>query len=160
MTLKNTLIKHAMQALLRLSAALARRESLKRLSSALMTLLAKIAIASKGIRRVDSLPELGRQWQRGFPSAKQVPITAITEDTVYAEIHTPCPLRDSGDVHACHRMMQFDREVLRKAGGQFVVLASQATPGNRVCRVAIRRAGAPVDDLPQAHLIRCTPARE
>lgn len=152
MTLKNTLIRQSVQALLRLSATLARHERLNPLTQALMTLLAKIAIISKGIRQVDSLPDLGKQWQRGFPSAKQVPITDITDDTVYAEIHTPCPLRDSGDVYACHRMMQFDREVVRKAGGQFLVLASQATPGNHVCHIAIRRAGDPIDDLQQAHL--------
>lgn len=151
MSLKNRLIRHSVQSVLWLTAALARRPALNTLTHALMTRLAGLTVRSKGIRPAESLEGLGAQWQRAFPSAKQVPITDITADTLYAEIHTPCPLRDSGDVQACHRMMQFDREVLRRAGGQFVVLASQATPGTRVCRIAIRRAGAPLDDLHQAH---------
>ena len=80
-----------------------------------------------------------------------MPITAVTADTVYAEIHTPCPLRGSGDLHACHRMMEYDRRVLEHAGGQFVVLDSQASPGRSHCRVAMRLQGAGIDDLPPAH---------
>lgn len=151
MNIKKSLIRNSVQATLALSAALARRERLHVATHALMTGMARLTIHMKGIRPADSLPELGRQWQRGFPSAKQVPITEVTDNTVYAEIHTPCPLRGSGDVHACYRMMQYDREVLRQAGGQFVVLSSQAEAGNRICKVAMRRAGEDVSDLLPAH---------
>src|SRR5690349_8307165 len=100
-----------------------------------MRAMAQLAIRAKGIRPVSDAAELGAQWQRAFPSAKQVPIKRIDHGTVYAEIHTPCPLRGSGDVNACHRMMEFDREVLKQAGGQFVVLRSQAEPGRTYCEV-------------------------
>lgn len=46
------------------------------------------------------------------------------------------------------RMMEYDREVLRAVGGQLIVLESQAVPGRCFCRVALRRQGAPMDDLP------------
>lgn len=149
--LKNLLIKHSVQSVLAVSAWMARQERLNAMTEAFMNALARATIRSKRIREVDTLEALGTQWQRGFPSAKQVPITAVTADTVFAEIHTPCPLRGTGDVGACYRMMQFDREVVKKAGGQFVVLSSQATPGNNICRVAMRRQGADVSDLITAH---------
>ncbi|MDD3762972.1 MAG: hypothetical protein PHP86_06765 [Nevskiales bacterium] len=140
-----------MQSVLRVSAWMARQERLNALTETCMNLLARATIRTKRIRHADSLEGLGRQWQRGFPSAKQVPIKDITANTVFAEIHTPCPLRGTGDVRACHRMMQFDREVVRRAGGQFIVLSSQATPGNAFCRVAMRPLGADVSDLVPAH---------
>ena len=116
-----------------------------------MQAMARLAIRSKGIRAARDDADLGAQWQRGFPSSKQVPITRIENGTVYAQIHTPCPLRGSGDVHACYRMMEFDRAVAARAGGQFVVLRSQAEPGRTWCEVALRRAGVPVTDLTPAH---------
>ena len=151
MSLKNTLIRNSMQALLGTLAYLARRERYNRLTAAVTTGLARGVIKSKHIRPARDLVDLGRQWQKGFPSDKQVPIVDISDSTVVAEIHTPCPLRGSGDVQACYRMMQFDREVVKKAGGQFVVLHSQATPGKTYCTVAMRRAGANMADLIPAH---------
>lgn len=44
-----------------------------------------------------------------------------------------------------------DREVLKHAGGQFVVLRSQAEAGRTSCEVAMRRAEAPTGDLVAAH---------
>ncbi len=151
MNIRNQLIKRSVQSVLRVSAWMARQERLNALTETCMNLLARATIRTKRIRHADSLEGLGRQWQRGFPSAKQVPIKEVTADTVFAEIHTPCPLRGTGDVRACHRMMQFDREVVRRAGGQFIVLSSQATPGNAFCRVAMRPLGADVSDLVPAH---------
>lgn len=151
MRLKNRLIKQGMDALLRLSAALARREALAGVTNAFMRGLAGATTRSKGIRHAQSVADLGEQWQRAFPSRKQVPITRVDAQTVYAEIHTPCPLRGTGDVKACHRMMEFDRAVLRHAGGEFVVLASQAEAGRSHCEVAMRPAGASMSDLVPAH---------
>jgi hypothetical protein len=152
MRLRSQLIKATVGASLAVSAWFARRPRFNAVTSALMRGMAVLAIRSRGIRTARDTVDLGAQWQRAFPSAKQVPIRRIEQDTVYAEIHTPCPLRGTGDVHACHRMMEFDRAVLERAGGQFVVLRSQAEPGRAYCEVAMRRAGVPVDDLRPAHL--------
>jgi hypothetical protein len=48
-------------------------------------------------------------------------------------------------------MMQFDRSFVQRAGGRFVVLQSQATPGIEVCRVAMRDVSLPCGDLVPAH---------
>jgi len=113
--------------------------------------MAFVTIRTKAIGEAGDITELGALWQRSFPAKKQVPIELITTNTVIAQIHTPCPLRGSGDVQACYRMMQFDREVVGHAGGQFVVLESQATPGVTYCRVAMRLKQEPIDDLVPAH---------
>ena len=150
MGLRSRLIRDSVAASLALSAWFARRPAFNGVTHALMRGMARLAIRAKGIRAARDVADLGAQWQRAFPSAKQVPIRRIEGGTVYAEIHTPCPLRGTGDVHACHRMMEFDRAVLRQAGGQFVVLRSQAEPGRSYCEVAMRRADAPVSDLVSA----------
>jgi hypothetical protein len=147
--LQRLVMREGVQALLRASAWLARRH--ERASLAFMRALARSTVRRKRIAPAADLPALGAAWQRGFPSAKQVPIRTIDARTVHAEIHTPCPLRGSGDTIACWRMMAYDREVARAAGGEFVVLRSQAEPGVAVCEVALRRAGDDLADLVPAH---------
>ena len=149
--MRKSLIKSFVQGVLRLLAFLARRSKLEGVSNFVARFLARVTVRTKTIGQAKSVAELGPLWQRSFPSKKQVPIVAVTNDTVIAEIHTRCPLRGSGDVHACYRMMEFDREVLRYVGGQFVVLESQATPSVAVCRVAMRLEGQPLTGLVSAH---------
>jgi hypothetical protein len=94
---------------------------------------------------------VGKEWQRMFPSNDDVPITEITEDTVFAEIHIPCGHRGTGNVSGCHRMMEYDRKMLERIGGQLIILRSQAEPGVAICQLAIRKADASIDDLTHAH---------
>jgi hypothetical protein len=150
--LHKILIRRAMAGMLAVSALLARRAWLQPASFVWSRGLAALTVRRKGIRPTADLAALGQAWQRGFPSAKQVPITAITADTVHARIETPCPLRGSGRTQACWRMMEYDRAVVHAAGGQFVVLQSQAEPGVTACHVALRRADASIGDLQPAHL--------
>ncbi len=149
--MKNSLIRWFMQVMLGSLAFLARRPWLTSVSNAVTRSLARLTVKVKVIGRARSAADLGPLWQRSFPSRKQVPIESISANTVIAQIHTHCPLRGSGDLHACYRMMEFDREVVRHAGGQFVVLESQATPGVSHCRVAMRLQGESLDGLVPAH---------
>lgn len=151
MKLKQKLIKQSVFFFLNISAWFARRTTLNPVTKRLMRSLAWLTIHTKNIQPQSDLTSLGTAWQKGFPSSKQVPITSIDQTTVLAEIHTPCPLRGSGDTHACYRMMEFDRSVVRRAGGEFVVLRSQAEPGVTVCQVALRMQGVNTDDLIPAH---------
>lgn len=144
-------IRTSMQATLRLLAFFARRPALTPVSNLLTRSLAKITVKSKRIGPATTIEELGPLWQRSFPAKKQVPIERVDAHTVFAQIHTPCPLRGTGDVGACYRMMEFDRRVVDRAGGQFVVLESQATPGRTFCRVAMRLKGESVENLKPAH---------
>jgi hypothetical protein len=152
--MKKWLIKNSVQATLGLLAFFARRPALSSITRFLTQSMASATVRTKRIGVASSPEELGPLWQKSFPSKKQVPIERIEGRTVYAQIHTPCPLRGSGDVHACYRMMEFDREVLKQAGGQFVVLESQAQPGRTFCRVAMRLKGESVEDLMPAHKAR------
>ena len=97
------------------------------------------------------IESIGKEWQRMFPSDDDVPITKITNETVFAEVHVQCGHRDTGNVRGCHRMMEYDRKMLERIGGQLVILRSQAEPGVPVCQLAIRKAGAPLADLTHAH---------
>lgn len=77
-------------------------------------------------KRKCSLQEVVFEWQRMFPLRNMNSIKFIENDTAYAEVQVQCPLRGSGDVMACYRMMGYDRAMLEKIGGQLVVLHSQA----------------------------------
>ncbi len=149
--MKNWLIRLSTHAALWLIAFFARRPALAPISKALTRFLAGLTVRAKAIGRARELAELGPLWQRSFPATKQVPLESTSSHTVVARIHTRCPLRGSGDLQACYRMMEFDREVLRRAGGQFVVLQSQASPGVSFCRVAMRLEGESLDGLVPAH---------
>ncbi|MGE3668390.1 MAG: hypothetical protein AB7K71_01985 [Polyangiaceae bacterium] len=94
---------------------------------------------------------LAEEWQRLMPSRRMVPITRVDADTAYGEIRVECPLRGSGDVDACYRLMEYDRSLMRAHGAEFVVLRSQAEPGVSVCEIAIRPRLFPVADLLPAH---------
>lgn len=137
---------------LHLAAFLARRPSWKPVSDRYLHMLARKVIKTNGITPANDVRELGQRWQLGFSSTKDHPIIKLTEDTAYGEIHTDCPLRGSGDTQACYRMMEYDRAVVGHAGGDFVVLRSQAQPGVTTCLVAMRRRGADMGDLVPAHI--------
>ena len=127
------------------------RLNLIRTTKLLMRLNAKSVLILKQGRRRDDIDKIGKEWKRMFPLKQMQKITTVTEDTVYAETHTLCPLRGTGDVQACYRMMEFDRRMLETIGGQFVVLRSQAEPGVKVCEIAIRKSGKSTKDLIHAH---------
>ncbi len=151
--LQKFMIRHGMAALLAVSAGLARPRILWPLSRTWSRWLARMTLRRRKICQTNrQISDLGIAWQAGFPSPKQVPIERVTADTVFARIETPCPLRGSGRTAACWRMMEYDRAIAAAAGGQFVVLQSQAEPGVTQCRVALRMAHAEMTDLIPAHL--------
>ena len=93
---------------------------------------------------VDLMPPDGRELFK---------IASIEGDTAYTEIHLHCPLRGSGNVKACHQLMNYDRKLMDKVGANLVVLESQSNSGKPFCRLAIRKHGLPTDDLVPAHLV-------
>ena len=137
---------------IRLVATSARRSP--RTARALTRALGALTLRIQGGRPKVGAADVGAEWQRMFPSPKMVPLRGVDEatQTVRAELHSPCPLRGTGDVEACHRMMEYDRRLLERIGGQLVVLASQAEPGRTFCEVAIRPVGVGTEDLEPAHV--------
>ncbi|MFT3714223.1 MAG: hypothetical protein QM817_41700 [Archangium sp.] len=109
-----------------------------KVSTPLLSALGRAVARGRGVKRESEPRALAEAWQRAFPSKRDVPIVEVTEREAFAEIHTVCPLRASGDLDACHRMMAYDRAFVANAGGKFVVLESQATAGVTRCRVVIR----------------------
>ncbi len=120
-----------------------------KVTKAVTTLYARLTTTFKGATHRKTVDEVAHEWQRMFPSG--VAVKEVRDGTAYGEIRAECPLRDTGDVEACYRMMEYDRAMLGVIGGEFVVLKSQAEPGVRVCEVAIRRAGEGTHGLDHAH---------
>ena len=134
------------------SARLARSDRKGTVILPVMRALAWLNGSVRQLGKQANVEAVAEEWQRMFPgSTKYFPITEKRDDTVIAEIRVKCPLRDSGDVHACHRMMEYDKAMVKKMGGQFIVLESQSNNGKGVCKVAFRMAGADVFNLCAAH---------
>lgn len=144
---------------LELNAALT-RSRFKALEGVLLTpLFVRLTRLVRGTREVEpTVTALGAEWERLLASKKTAHVTEVTPGTpttpatAFGVISVTCPLRGTGDVQACHRLMAYDRALVEAAGGQFIVLESQATPGRTSCRVAIRAKGERTDDLVPAHL--------
>ena len=148
---KKAFIKNLVKVILKVQAFLFRHKALNILGYILNHLMAWTTIIAKNLTKAETVGELGFKWQKGSPSMKQVPITGIDATTIHAEIHTECPLRGTGDVEACYKMMSFDRRIVKAAGGQFVVLQSQAQEGVHKCKVAMRFKGEDMSDLVPAY---------
>lgn len=121
------------------------------LTRALMRANARIVFVLRRGRRREDVEDIGNEWRRMFPTDGMQEIVSVDDRTFYARTHGWCPLRGTGDLRACHRLMEFDRTLIERIGGQLVVLQSQAQPGERTCTVAIRRLGESMDDLVPAH---------
>lgn len=148
----------AFSAGLQLNAAVT-RSRFKALETRVLTpLFVRLTRLVRGPRTVEpTAAALGAEWERLLASKKTAHVTEVTEATATAPatafgvISVHCPLRGTGDVQACHRLMAYDRALVEAAGGQFVVLESQATPGLTRCRIAIRPKQDRTDDLVPAH---------
>ncbi|MFN8435631.1 MAG: hypothetical protein U0V18_16525 [Anaerolineales bacterium] len=138
-------------ALIGFCAVFARVPKLKPISDFLLRRLADFTYWMRNGQQQNDLTGLAKEWQRMFPSRAFVPIKQVTAETAFAEIHGVCPVTASGDVHACHRLMEYDRHLLKKMGGQFVVLDSKANPTVPICMVAIRMKAQSIADLTPAH---------
>jgi len=135
---------------------LAPKPGLAFLTQGFMRLSAWYSLTLKHGQPKTSLRDVVYEWQRMFPSVDINRIVSIDEYTAHAEVHVQCPLRGTGDVMACYRVMEYDRAMLEIIGGQLVVLKSQAEPGVEVCEVALRLQGANILDLIAVHQRKTT----
>jgi hypothetical protein len=96
---------------------------------------------------------LGKEWERLLGSRRYAHIVRIDEETktAYGEITGFCPLRGTGDVMACHRLMAYDRGLMKPLGARLVVLESQSELGRTSCSIAIRANDLVASDLVAAH---------
>jgi hypothetical protein len=143
----------------RVNAWLTRQRRLRWIEGRVLTpFFVRLTYWIRGRRAVAPTAEgLGQEWERLMPSRDLARITRLDDGTAYGTIYAHCPLRGTGDVEACHRMMAYDRGLLARNGGRLVVLESQAEPGRTSCVVAIRPFDVDASDLVAAHQRRSTP---
>lgn len=65
-------------------------------------------------------------------------ISSTDKETAFAEFHLHCPLPKTGNVQACYHLMNYDRTLMNKVGGNLIVLQSQSNSGKPYCKLAIR----------------------
>ncbi|WP_210423613.1 hypothetical protein [Croceivirga thetidis] len=101
-----------------------------------------------------NVKDLANSWIDLMPpdGSSNFKVDMITNDTAYTEIHLHCPLRGTGNVEACYKLMNYDRQLMSAIGGDLVVLESQSNSGKGFCRLAIRKKGSGTDDLIPAHI--------
>ncbi|MEM9326549.1 MAG: hypothetical protein AAGA85_12875 [Bacteroidota bacterium] len=140
-------------ATLRLLAFLGQRRFFNPLTRWLTVSVAQLNLFLNNPSRAASVDDLARTWKRLMPPDGQdyFKIAAVDENTATAEIHLHCPLRGTGNVDACYRLMNYDRELMKQVGGQLIVLESQSKSGKALCKLAIRKIGEDTSDLIPAH---------
>jgi len=132
--------------ILMFSARLAHRPQMGRLVYPLMRFFAWATLRKNKARPQQQLAALAHEWQRMFPNRDiDHPIVSIDAEqgVALARIETQCPLRATGDIRACHRLMAYDRAMVAQMGGHFEVLSSQSNSGQPYCEVALRLGPPP-----------------
>lgn len=96
---------------------------------------------------------LAKTWKDLMPADGQefFKVKEVDSQTAIVEIHLHCPLRGTGDVNACYKLMNYDRTVMNKIGANLIVLESQSNSGNNYCTLAIRQKEVDTSDLIPAH---------
>ncbi len=134
--------KETFNAFFSFSSKLARSKFFSPLTYPLMQTLAFLTLKIRRANKKHDALTIAEEWQKMFPGGKKIlPITEVKNDTVYAEIRMKCPLRGTGDALACHRLMEYDRTMVKNIGGIFTVVESQSNSGKEFCKVAFRRKG-------------------
>ena len=132
----------------------ARKKPFGRLTQWLTTSSARLNLLLNKPSPNHEVSGLAETWQQLMPRDGQelFKVTDMDERTAYVEIHLHCPLRGTGDVQACYKLMNYDRQLMKKVGGELIVLESQSNSGSNYCKLAIRKAGEPTHDLLPAHM--------
>ncbi len=140
-------------AVLRVLAFMGQRRVFNRATQFVTTQAALLNVALNKPGKASTPEALAQKWQQMMPpkAKHRFPIKTANQHTAIIEIHVHCPLRGTGNPHACHRLMNYDRKLMEKVGGQLVVLDSQSNSGKPYCTLAIRPQGQPIDDLVPAH---------
>ena len=140
-------------AVLRFLAFFSKRKGFDQWTHFFTRLMAKLNLYLNKPKPGQNLEELATSWQQMMPPDGQdyFKVAEVTADTAYVEIHLHCPLRGTGNVEACYKLMNYDRSLMKAVGGHLVVLESQSNSGQHHCRLAIRRTDQDISDLVPAH---------
>jgi len=139
--------------ILKITGPVARNTGLNVVTKYWMKALAKLTLLTNKGRQKSTVGDIADEWLRMFPKGINT-LGEIRDNTAHAQVHANCPLVGSGDTHACFRMMEYDRALLKKIGGELTVIESRANPKvSGPCQVAIRKQGDKRADLIPAHLL-------
>ncbi len=107
-------------------------------------------------KKTSNIHELAKTWVDLMPpdGRDYFEIASVEEETAYLKINLKCPLRGTGDVAACHKVMNYDRKLMKNVGANLVILESQSNSGKSCCKLAIRKIGIKLDDLVPAHKLQ------
>ena len=153
--LKRILEKQAVFSItLKLLAVFAQSRIFSPFSSWLAGQFAHLNLVLNKPKKAEDLNDLANTWLNLMPpdGRQYFKILKIENNTAYAEIHLHCPLRGSGNAEACYKLMNYDRKLMSKVGGNLVVLESQSNSGKPSCLLAIRKKEDDISDLVPAHL--------
>lgn len=116
-------------------------------------LLAKLTILSRKGQPKNSVEDITKEWLRMFPDGI-CSIEKFEDKSGYGLVHADCSLVGTGNVSACYKMMNYDREMIKKLGGTLTVIESRANPAVKdFCKVIIRASNDRRVDLIPAHQI-------
>ena len=141
---------------LRIFAFFAKRKGFTRFTQFLTTKAANLNIKLNKPQPATNVEALAHAWQQMMPSDAQDKFTieGINQatDTAWVKIHIQCPLRGTGNAEACYKLMNYDRTLMKKVGGELIVKESQSNSGEDHCILAIRKRGANTSNITPAHL--------
>jgi hypothetical protein len=102
--------------------------------------LGRLVVWTWSERHREDVVDIATAWTDLMPSPKsKFPILKVEDGIAFGEIHVHCPLRGTGNNLACFHLMEFDRSIITKLGGELVVTESQSTSGRDYCTVAIKK---------------------
>jgi len=100
-----------------------------------------ITLKLNNINQLSETKNLAEIWQALMPiDGKHLfKISEINKEPAITEIYLHCPLRGTGDISACYKLMNYDRKLMEKFGGNLIVLESQSNSGKQYCKLAISK---------------------
>jgi len=126
------------KALLYIYSFFAKRRFFNHTTRFLTTLAAKFSIIICHQDDIESL-NLVKKWKALMPYSDEFIIIDNKAEKGVAEIRINCPLKNTGNIDACHRLMNYDRKLMEKFGGELTVLNSQVYPKNNYCTIQITK---------------------
>ena len=126
---------------LRIFAFLAKRKFFDSLTFSLTTIYANFNLLLNKQKETKSTEELGKMWVKLMP--KDTPgifrFISSDENAAHMQIHLKCPLRGTGNLEACEKLMNYDRQLMSKLGGKLIVKESQSNSVKLYCTIEIER---------------------
>lgn len=109
------------------------------LSEPVLSMLAKKTLKDNRAEKKESINDIAVEWQRMFGLDDYFKIIQVNENEALCEIHFDCVLAKKGDLNACHKLMGYDRAIVKAIGGHLTVLESRVDPSvTGPCVVSIR----------------------